>query len=80
MYGPVATWLFPYAEGVLRSSFCAYSFGTGADAGSASAPARIAPRGRASLKTIVWSSGVVMPLISSALPSWYAFRPMRSPM
>ena len=62
------------------SNFCAYSFGTGAETGSARAPATIAARGRLSLKTIVWSSGVVMPEISFALPSWNALTPSMSLM
>ena len=80
MYGPVNTWFWPYLDGVSLSNFSAYSFGTGAETGSASAPATIAARGRESLKTTVRSSGVWMPEISFALPAWNCFTPSMSLM
>jgi hypothetical protein len=80
MYGPVATWCWPYVDGCCLSNFWAYSFGTGAEAGMLRQPATIAPRGRSSLNTIVWASGVVMPEMSLALPDWNALRPVRSPI
>ena len=64
MYGPVATWFWPYADGFWRSNSAAYSFGTGALSGRARAPASTPPVPRSSLKTIVRSSGVRMPGIS----------------
>ena len=60
----MATWFWPYIDGFCSSSFAAYSSGTGALNGRASAPARTPPVPRESLKTIVLSSGVRMPLIS----------------
>ena len=63
MYGPVATWCWPYSDGFSRSNLAAYSSGTGALSVSASAPASTPPVGRSSRKTIVRSSGVRMPLI-----------------
>src|SRR4029450_12156608 len=53
----------PCADGFLASSLAASSGGTGALSGSASAPASTPPVPRLSLKTIVWSSGVSIPLI-----------------
>jgi hypothetical protein len=52
---------------LFASNFFAYSSGTGAEAGMLRAPATIAPRGRSSLKAIVVSSGVSMPVISYRL-------------
>ena len=78
MYGPVATWFWPYSDGCLASNLAAYSSGTGALSGSASAPASTPPVPRLSLKTIVWSSGVSMPgiFVPGLAP---IFAPTRSP-
>src|SRR4051794_23995354 len=67
MYGPVATWFWPYCDGFCLSNFAAYSLGTGADRGNDSAPITVAAVGLVSLMTSVWSSGVWKPEIG--LPS-----------
>src|SRR3954454_10055375 len=63
MYGPVATTCVLYVDGFLASYFFAYSSGTGIVIGITSAAETTKDSGRLSLKTIVWSSGVVMPEI-----------------
>ena len=63
MYGPVATTCVLYVDGFFASNFFAYSSGTGAVIGITSAAATATAGGSLSLKTIVWSSGVVMPEI-----------------
>jgi hypothetical protein len=65
MYGPVATTCVLYVEGLFASYFFAYSSGTGIVIGITSAAETTTASGRLSLKTIVWSSGVVMPEIDS---------------
>jgi hypothetical protein len=78
MYGPVATWFWPYTDGFCLSNFAAYSSGTGAESGSASAPATTPPVPLLRLKTIVWSSGVSMPeIFAPGLAPTFA--PTRSP-
>src|SRR5690349_13380192 len=64
MYGPVKATYWSYSEGDLASYFDAYSFGTGVVIGITSACVIDSATGRLSLKTIVWSSGVVMPEMS----------------
>src|SRR3954454_457732 len=59
MYGPVATTCVLYVDGFLASYFLAYSSGTGIVIGITSAAATATASGRESLKTMVWSSGVV---------------------
>src|SRR4051794_30295522 len=85
MYGPVNTTLFPYDDGVSESNFFAYSSGTGADTGSESVWITTADSGCVSLKTIVWSSGVWMPLMSGATvgsfltAAWASLKPSSAP-
>src|SRR3954454_16431160 len=61
MYGPVATGWVPYVAGFLASNLAAYSGGTGAERGRLRAPTTTCPRGRVSLMTRVWWSGVCSP-------------------
>ena len=83
MYGPVATWFWPYVLVVLSSNFFAYSSGTGADRGITSAWARMppahlsCPSAGLRLNTIVVSSGVSMPgiLVPGSAPTFAPSRP-----
>ena len=63
MYGPVKTTCWSYVDGSFLSNFWAYSFGTGVVIGITSAAATLTATGVCRWKTIVWSSGVVMPEI-----------------
>ena len=58
-------------DGFSASYFFAYSSGTGALIGSDIACATVGPVGSSSLKTIVWSSGVSMPLMSGATVGFF---------
>ena len=62
MYGPVATWFSPYSEGFFLSNFSAYSFGTGADAGSTN---------EAAVTAAVVGAATVLPA-SAPVPKEYA--------
>src|SRR3954453_408256 len=63
MYGPEEMTCVLYVDGLFASYFFAKSSGTGAVTGITRAAANETPTGDLSLKTIVWSSGVVMPEI-----------------
>src|SRR5919197_708518 len=63
MYGPVKATCVLYVDCALASNFFAYSSGTGIVIGMTRAATNDTAVGSLSLKTIVWSSGVVMPEI-----------------